>query len=112
MRYRRLAMDEFGSAFRRVSELRGRKRMDPTAASLPCFQNRHPFGRPRELSRCDQARGSGTNDDDILCLRSSHAGLYRPVALESAFWIRYRSNIAPPSSASLLSSVIVVMGAR
>jgi hypothetical protein len=68
-------MDEFGSAFRRVSELRGRKWMDPTAASLPCFQYRHPFARSPELSRCDQARGSGRNDDDVFYLRSSHAGL-------------------------------------
>lgn len=112
MRYRRLAMDEFGSAFRRVSELRGRKRMDPAAASLPCFQYRHRFARPPERARCHQARGSGPNDDDVLCLRSSHVGLYRPVASESAFWIRYLSNIAPPSSAWLFSSVIAVMGAR
>ena len=65
-----------------------------------------------EFARSDQARGSSPNDDDVLRLQSSHAELYRSNALESAFSIRYRSNIAPPSSACVLSNVIAVIGAR
>src|SRR6516162_4620453 len=38
-----LSMDEFGTAFRRVSELRNRNRMDAAAASVARFEYRDPL---------------------------------------------------------------------
>jgi hypothetical protein len=108
-------MHEFGPAFRRISELRRRKRMNPAAASVPCFQNCDLLARSPKLARRDQARSTRPNDDNVLRLPSRHEPYhqpYRPDASEDAFSIRYRSHIAPPASTSLLSSVIAVTGAR
>src|SRR4030081_4005654 len=44
----RLAMDEFGTAFRRISELSSRKRMDAPAAPVSRFQYRPLPARPSE----------------------------------------------------------------
>jgi hypothetical protein len=61
-------MDEFGTAFRRVSELRNRNRMDAAAASIARFEYRDPLARPPELAGGHQTRGSGADDYDVFCL--------------------------------------------
>jgi hypothetical protein len=71
-RDRRLAVHEFGTALRRISELRSRKRMDAATASASRFQYRHPLARPPELAGCHQPCGSGSDDDDVFCPRSPH----------------------------------------
>src|SRR5258706_14665228 len=113
VRDRSLAMDEFGTAFRRVSEFRSRKRMDTPAAPVSRFQHRHLPAGSSEFAGGHQACGACADYDDVVWMWSGHARALptgcRPI---SAFWIRYRSNIAPPSKAWLLSSVIAVMGAR
>src|ERR1700737_2158975 len=58
VRDRSLAMDEFGSALRRVSEVGRRKRMDAPAASVTRLQYGHSLARTSELAGGHQARGS------------------------------------------------------
>jgi hypothetical protein len=59
-------MDEFGTAFRRVSELRSRKRMDAPAASVSRFQYRDPLAGASELAHSHQACGTCTDDNDMV----------------------------------------------
>jgi hypothetical protein len=66
VRNRSLAMNEFGSAFRGISELAGRKRVNAPAAPLPCFQQRHPPARSCEFACCHQASRAGADDDNVL----------------------------------------------
>src|SRR5260221_14764950 len=50
VRDRSLAMDEFGSAFRRVSEVGRRKRMDAPATSVSRLQYGHSLARAGEFA--------------------------------------------------------------
>ena len=65
-------MDEFGSAFRLVSEVGRRKRVDAASASVPCFQYCYLFAGSPKLACCGQARSTRSNDDDGSFLRTSH----------------------------------------
>src|ERR1700676_1048888 len=73
VRDRSLAVDEFGSAFRRVTELRSRKGKDTPAASVSRFQYGDLLARPPELAGGHQACGAGTDNDDVVWIRSGHA---------------------------------------
>ena len=46
--------------------------MNPAAASVPSFQDRDSLTCSGKLARRDQARSPCPNNDDVLCLRSSH----------------------------------------
>src|SRR5258707_13525531 len=65
VRDRSLAMDEFGSALRRVSELGRRKRMDAPAASVTRLQYGHSLARAGEFAGGHQACGDCADDDDV-----------------------------------------------
>ena len=62
----RLAMDEFGTGFCRVSELSGRKRMDAPAAPVSRFQYRHLPAGKCEFAGGHQACGARADDDDMV----------------------------------------------
>ncbi len=66
VRDRSLAMDEFGSAFRGVSEVAGRKWINAPAAPIPRFQERHPPARTCEFACCHQTSGARADDDDVV----------------------------------------------
>ena len=103
-------MDEFGAPFGRVSEFTNRKRMDAPAAPVSRFQYCHLPARTPEFAGGHQTCGTRADHDDMVWMMTSHA---LPTGrFGSSFWIRYRSNSAPPSRAWLLSSVIAVTGAR
>src|ERR1700722_6991340 len=58
VRDRSLAVDEFGTAFRRISELGIRKRMDAPAASVTRLQYGHSLARAGEFAGGHQACGA------------------------------------------------------
>jgi hypothetical protein len=62
MRDRRFTMHELGAPCRRISELRGRERIDAPTASATRFQDRHPSARASEFAGGHQARGAGADD--------------------------------------------------
>ena len=64
-RDRSLAMDEFGSAFRGVSEVAGRKWINAPAAPIPRFQERHPPARTCEFACCHQTSGARADDNVV-----------------------------------------------
>jgi hypothetical protein len=66
VRDRSLAMDEFGSALCRVSEVGGRKRMDAPAASVSRLQYGHSLARAGEFAGGHQPRGACADDDDVI----------------------------------------------
>src|SRR5258706_5427895 len=65
----RLAMDEFGPALRRVSELSSWKGMDTPAASVSRFQFGDPLARPPELAGGHQACAPRAGTETVLCMR-------------------------------------------
>jgi len=73
-------MDEFGAALRRTSELRSRKRMDAPAASVS--QYRYPLANASEFARGHQACGTGSDDDDMVCVLFGHAGSFTGVSCD------------------------------
>jgi hypothetical protein len=58
-------MDEFGTAFRRISKLRFRKRTDAPAASVSRFQYCHSLAGAAKLAGGHQACGTRADDDDM-----------------------------------------------
>jgi hypothetical protein len=66
MRDRSLAMDEFGSALRGVSEVADRKWINAPAAPIPRFQERHPPARTCEFACCHQTSGARADDDNVV----------------------------------------------
>src|SRR6202043_2929861 len=73
VRDRSLAMDELGSALRRVSEVGRRKRMDAPAASVSRLKYGHSLARASEFAGGNQACGACTDNDDVVWIRSGHA---------------------------------------
>jgi len=73
-------MDEVGAALRRTSELRNRKRMDAPAASVS--QYRYPLANASEFARGHQACGTGSDDDDMVCVLFGHAGSFTGVSCD------------------------------
>src|SRR5581483_4928769 len=63
---RRLAVNEFGAAFRSVSELGSRKWENAAAAPVTRLDNADAPTRPRKLARRHQARGTRADNDDML----------------------------------------------
>src|SRR5882724_6286210 len=105
-------MDEFGTPLRGVSELGGAQGVDAPTASVSRLQNRHPLSRAAEFACGHQARGTCSDNDDMLWAWKSHTETYRPAGEVPAFWIRYRSSVTLPSRVWLLSRVIAATGAR
>src|ERR1700720_539865 len=70
VRDRSLAMDEFGSALRRISEVGKRKRMDAPAASVSRLYYGHSLVLAGEFARGHQACGARADDDDMARTRS------------------------------------------
>jgi hypothetical protein len=63
-------MDEFGSAFRGVSEVAGRKWINAPPAPIARFQERHPPARTCEFSGGHQTSSTSADDDNVV--RSVH----------------------------------------
>ncbi len=63
---RRLAVNEFGAAFRGIPELRGRKRINAAAAPVARLQDRDPPAGGSKLARGHQACGARADHDDML----------------------------------------------
>jgi hypothetical protein len=68
VRDRSLAMDEFGSALCGVSELGVWKRINAPAASISCFQQRHPPSRTCEFPCSHQTSRPRADDDNVLSI--------------------------------------------
>ncbi len=62
-------MDEFGTAFRRIAEIRTRQRQDAAAAAFTGFEDRHRAAGARQRARRHQARGSRADNHDVTRLR-------------------------------------------
>src|ERR1700676_2263773 len=65
VRDRSLAMDEFGTACRRLSEPRSRKGMDAPAAPVSRFQHRHLPAGTSEFAGGHQACSACADYDDV-----------------------------------------------
>jgi hypothetical protein len=61
-------MDEFGSALCGVSELGVRKWINAPAASISCFQERHPPSRTREFACSHQTSRPRADDHNVLSI--------------------------------------------
>jgi hypothetical protein len=66
VRDRSLAMDKFGSAFRRVSKPGSRQRMDAPATSISRLQYGHSPAGAGEFAGGHQASRACADDDDVL----------------------------------------------
>ena len=103
----RLAVNEFGAAFRGIAELRSRQRADAAAAPVARLQDGDLLSRGCKLARGHQAGGACPDDDDISSAMR-HTDCLSALAVFDPVAQKHRAAI----SARLPSSVIAVTGAR
>ena len=59
-------MNKFGAAFRRVSKLGNRKRMDAATTPVARFEYRHLLARTSNFAGSHQACGACADDDGVV----------------------------------------------
>jgi hypothetical protein len=65
-RHRRLAVDEFRTPLRRISEVVGRQRVDSSAAAVLRFEDGNSLAGATQLASGRQARGTRTDNCDVV----------------------------------------------